>query len=370
MKKITVLHCFGKMNIGGAETMLMNIYRHLDREKYQFDFLVFQSGEGLYDKEIEELGGHIYILPNISNVGIIKYIRNLIGFFNSHPQYQIIHSHMDWIGGYIALAAAFAKKKKRIVHAHAVQSVFQDSFMKKIAISLSKILIELFATDKFACSREAADNLFLSKKEAYLIKNAIDLGTFIKKPEMDLFKEYQIQDDTLILGHVGSFSENKNQGFLIELVDILRKKGKKVILFLIGRESELCEQLKQRVRELSLEEQIIFTGVKTNIADYMNQFDMFLFPSYSEGLGIVAIEAQAARCQCLISDTIPTEVDMGLGLVTFLKLDDKEKWIDKIENYEKNTLSKEDIYRVMVRNGYDIKNSTKEIEEIYQGMQC
>lgn len=350
MKKISVLHCLGQLNVGGAETLVMNILRNIDRDKFQFDFLVFNNEPGFFDNEVKSLGCHIYFLPAISDVGIKKYICQLIRFFRK-KNIDIVHSHMDWQGGFISYAAFKSNIKKIVIHSHTNQELFEYNTMHKIIIKVNKYLIKRYATDLCACSKDAGISLF-DKKKFTIITNGIDVKKYIHPNQEkieQMHKELNIDKNDIVLGNVGSFSENKNQIFLLKILKKLVNEDKKYKLILVG-DGILKKQLEKEVKNNQLNENVVFMGIREDIPEIMHLFSIFLFPSKIEGLGIVAIEAQACGIPCIVSETIPKEVDMKIGLVKFKNLD-KYLWIEAIKeirrnNYQNIKISDDSIYSI------------------------
>lgn len=361
MDKIRVVHCLGKLNAGGAETLVINVLRNIDRNQFQFDFLLFDETPGFYDKEVKQYGCNLYYLPSMSKAGIHKYIGNMIKFFKQE-KINIVHSHMDWLGGFIAYAAHKAGVSKIIVHSHANQKMFDSNIQHHILINLSKYLIKKYATDCIACSTEAGKSLF--HKDFEVLFNGIDFDRF-QNPNMtvveNLKKEFNIKENDIVLGNVGSLSKNKNQIYLIDILNELLKVNKNYKLLLVG-EGTQRKDLEGYVNKLELNHSVIFAGIRSEVPELMKLFDIFLFPSIYEGLGIAAVEAQASEKLCIISTGIPKEVDMGLGLTHFIDLDKKE-WIKEIRKLE-NSKFKCDI-KHLINSKYGIKNSCKELEKIY-----
>lgn len=368
MGKIHILHCCGTMNVGGAETMVMNWFRNIDRDKFVFDFLVFTKEKGVFDDEIFSLGGKIYYVPRLGEAGIIGYIRNLVKILKKIPKIDVIHSHMDWQGGFIVFAAYLAGIKKRIVHSHAIQDMFQSNTLHCIMVWLGKKLIRMFATDRLCCSELAGKSLF-GKSKLVVIKNAIDLDKFKEINLIErkhLREQYKIAKDDFVLGCVGSISENKNQIFLLELLKDLKCNVK---LVLVGQ-GDMEQILKEKVKELRLKERVIFAGLQRDIPKFASMFDLFVFPSKREGLGIVAIEMQALGLQCVISKGVPMDVDMGLGLVVQVSLNNKNGWIHEIVKFSEEGVGASEcsweVRKKEIKNrGYEIKQSIRLLEKIY-----
>lgn len=325
----------------------------------EFEFLTFSSESGFYDQTVSEYGCSIYRLPSISTIGLYRYIKEMIHFFKSH-QVDVVHSHMDWQGGFIAYAAHKAGIKKIVVHSHANQKMFDVNFIYRLNIFLNKILINKYSTDCLACSKEAGESLFF--KDFVIIKNGIDTKKYIY-PDInkidDLRKEFMIKNDDIVLGHVGSFSNNKNQSFLIDILIELLKISSSYKLILVG-DGGTKEYIKEKVISNGLENNVYFAGLREEIPEMMNLFDIFLFPSKEEGLGIVAIEAQASGTRCVISNSVPKMVDMNLGLVKFEELN-TDKWTEDILKIGKNKINKStDIC------AFDIENTVNQLVKVYR----
>lgn len=365
MRQTRVIHCLGKLDAGGAENLFMNVAQKIDRTKMQFDVLLFDDSEGFYDEKVRELGINFYYTPSMKKVGICKYVQEMVSFFKSQ-EIDIVHSHMDWQGGFIAYAAHRAKVKKIVIHSHAKQSLFEKSIVYKCMIKLNQFLIRKYATNLCACSNEAGKSLF-GKEQFRIITNGIDMQRYINpnlKQIERLKNELTICENDIVLGHVGSFSENKNQSFLIELMEELLLKSSTYKLVLVG-DGDTKQQLENCTIQKGMSDNIIFAGVRSEIPEFMHLFDIFLFPSKLEGLGIVAVEAQACKCQCILSDTIPREVDLNLGNVKYLPLEDKRKWIKEIE--KKCTSDNIDVDDSKIEESiFNIKNTVQQLEELYQ----
>lgn len=361
MNKIKVIHCLGQLNTGGAETLVLNVFRKINKDKFQFDFLLFNNDPGFYDNEVKQLGGEIYYLPSISNVGIICYIRKMIAFFKEY-QPDIVHSHMDWQGGFIAYAAHKAGVKKIIVHSHANQKMFEVNFIYKLMIKINKRLIKKYANCCLACSKVAGDSLF--NKGYEIIFNGIDLDKFINinlKKMNDLKIEFGIKPNDIVLGTVGSLSENKNQIFLIEILSKLVKINENYKLIIVGEGKER-KKLESRVLQLGLNENVYFAGRRNEIPEIMHLFDIFLLPSKMEGLGIVVIEAQACGLKCIISDAIPKAVVINKNFVEFLSLI-QENWIRCIKNIKSNQISIKE--NELEDSEFNISKTCENLEKIY-----
>lgn len=358
MKKIRVIHCVGQLGMGGAETLIVNAFKYIDRDHFQFDFLVFNEQQGFYDDEVRKLGGNIYYLSSLSKVGVYQYIKQLKKFFRQE-QPDVVHSHMDWLGGFISYAAKQSGVKNVIVHSHANQKLFDSNIISKLLITFNKYLIYRNANQCLACSKIAGTSLFM--KEFQVLFNGIDTQKYIHpnlKKIQELREELRIKDDDIILGTVGSMTINKNHIFLLDIMAELKKTSNTYKLVLVGNGAEYAN-LKQKVKELDLMDDVVFTGIRSEIPELMNIFDIFLLPSITEGLGIVLVEAQVSGLACIVSNGVPKDVVIDEKLVQFLPFDNM-KWIENIKqslcikHHQNNDYMK-----------YDIQTTCKVLEKIY-----
>lgn len=369
-EKVRVLHCIGKMNCGGAETMVMNLYRHIDTQKVHFDFLAHAEGEGYYDAEIEEHGGQIYHIPSQGTLGPRAYVRRLKRFLQEEGPFDVVHSHLDWQGGFIALAAKLAGVKKIVVHSH-TSKLMNQSLVYQLLLRIQKLCIAWCATDYWACSGEAANFLFSSRlrnrAEQTVIPNAIALECYNGLDKDQLRKHLEIAERTLLIGQVGSLSTFKNQLFTLKLAKELKERGLdfKILLVGIGGE-DYTHTIQNQIQQDGLEDQVQMMGLREDIPEIMTSLDVLLLPSLFEGLGIVAIEAQAAGTPCLVSEGVPRAIDMGIGLVTYLSLEEPIKWIEQLSLYKiKQVSDLGHVHEAIRKRHYDIEEVAHSVECIY-----
>ncbi|PGO33399.1 glycosyl transferase family 1 [Bacillus cereus] len=360
---LRVLHVVVNMNRGGAETLIMNLYRNIDRSKVQFDFLTCK--EGVFDDEVVKLGGKVHRIPYVTDVGHRGYIKALNTFFSSHPQYKIVHSHMDKMSGLVLRSAKKAGVPVRIAHSHNTSS--EGGATAKIYKWYAGKSIGTCATHLLACSNAAARWLFADKADtARILKNGIDCDRFLFIPEMrkNVREELQLEQDALVIGHVGRFAHQKNHAYLIELFAQLTRFRPNSILLLAG-EGPLRMEIENQVRELNLEKHIRFLGIRADIERILQAFDVFVFPSIHEGLPLTLIEAQGVGLPCIISDAITKEVDLGMNLVEHVPLADKMAWIEKMKNIEISNFPREIPAQVFLEKGYDIKHTAELTQDYY-----
>lgn len=357
---IRVLHVVTHMNRGGLETMLMNYYRNIDRSQLQFDFLVHREKRADYDDEIESLGGRIYRMPPL-NPFDLKYRSQLQRFFLEHSEYKIVHSHIDCMSAIPLKAAKKAGVPVRIAHSH---SISQDKDAKYLLKLFYKMFIPNNATCLMACGEQAGKWMY-GAADFHVLNNAIDA----KQYSFDYETYYAVRtklgicDDEILVGHVGRFSPPKNHEFLVEVFAECVKINPKAKLLLVG-DGNLRQRIEEKVRMLGLAENVIFTGVRNDVARLMQAMDVFVFPSYYEGLGIVVIEAQAAGLPCLISDGVPIECKKT-NLVKQIPLSEGAKsWASVVMSVVGT--QRRDTYEEIKSSEYDIVENARKLQQFYE----
>ena len=269
---------------GGVESVVMNYYRNIDKEKIQFHFLCDEDSTDIPYEEIEKLGGKVIIVPPYQK--LFKYQKELYKIFKEN-NYKIVHSHISTLSVFPLRIAKKAGVPIRIAHSHSTSN--KKEWKRNLIKNILRPLSKLYANNYFACTEYAGKWLFgkkvVERKELNVINNAIDLKKFElnENTREDLRKELGIKEDTLIIGHVGRFMKQKNHEFLIDVFNELIKKNENSILMLIGQ-GPLLNDMKQKVRDLNIEDKVKFIGQVTNVEKYYNIMDVFLFPSIYEGL--------------------------------------------------------------------------------------
>lgn len=298
---IRILQCVNDMHRAGLETMLMNYYRNIDREKIQFDFLTHRPERSDYDDEIESLGGKIYYAPRLYPQNYPAYFSYMKDFFKKHPEYQIMHSHIDSMSYLPLLAGKKAGVPVRIAHSH---NTSIDKDFKYPLKQYFRFRITSAANHYLACGEEAGKYLF-GNKEFKVIPNAVDASKFYfnesvrqnKRKELGYTKEF-------VVGHVGRISYQKNHKFLIEVFNELQKLETNAVLMLVGV-GEKEPEIREQVKRLKLEEKVRFLGNRSDVNELYQAMDVFVLPSLFEGIPVVGIEAQFADLPCIFSDKIP-----------------------------------------------------------------
>ena len=355
---IRILQCVNRMDRAGLETMLMNYYRNIDRSEVQFDFLTHRSDNGAYDEEIKKLGGVVYHAPRLVPGNYIKYFIYMKKFFRNHPEYKIVHSHIDFMSFFPLLAAKMNNIKIRIAHCHT--SKLDLDFKLPIKF-FGKINMKKVATHYFACG-EVAGKYMYGKDDFTIINNAIDVEKFKYNEDVrnKLRRDFNISEDQVVIGNVGRYIYIKNQEFLIKLMNQLNDK--KYVLLLIGQgEDEI--KLKKMVSSYNLDNNVIFLSNRSDVNELYSMMDIFAMPSLFEGLPLVSIEAQSNGLYCLFSNGISKEV-MITPSAKMIDLKELDKWISLIKEYDKKRYQN-NLYLVR-KNGFDIKiEANKLINKYY-----
>ncbi|MGT2647325.1 glycosyltransferase [Streptococcus uberis] len=347
----------------GVISVLMNYYRNIDKNSVQFDFLYFIDSETSCQTEIEELGGHCYKIS--SPLKIIQFRKELKEFLNSKLEnYDILHIH-DWIFAMLVYSIArHFKKLKIIVHSHATR--YSDSLIASIRNRLMCIGLNKKIPYKFACSKAAGDFLF-KNNDYYVVNNAIDLSKFkyddfIRKK---IRSEFQLEDK-LVLGHVGAFVNQKNHIFLLEIFNELLKIHPESVLMLAG-DGVLRDIIENKAKQMNIYENIFFLGRRNDIENLYQVMDVFILPSFFEGLPMVGVEAQCSGLPVVFSSEISREV--GIGNYIFLDLNTSASvWaVEVLKLFEdsKCTMREEGYFNAQ-NNGFDIISEAKRLQIKYE----
>ena len=360
---IRVLNMFTIMDRGGAETMVMNYYRHIDRTKVQFDFLVHREQRGAYDDEIERMGGRIYRMCPVYPQNFSRYKRDLRTFFRAHPEYKIIHSHMSELGYFAFREAERQGVPVRICHAHNAPHGFDA---KMIIRTYFKKRMMPYLTHLFMCGEESGKWLYGEKNKSrfIMLNNAIDAAvySFDASKREEMRRQLDLTDE-LVVGHVGRFNPQKNHPFLLDIFTSLLKKEPDAVLLLVGG-GEGMPKIQAKAQELGIAERVRFLGVRSDVADLMQAMDVFVFPSLYEGLPVTMVEAQASGLPCIISDKVPPECILTEGLVNIVPLSaSPEAWAEKILTMR--VVPRTDRHEEIAAHGFDITTEAVKLQEFY-----
>ena len=369
---LRILNVFGRMDRGGAETGTLQVLRRIDKSKFQYDFLTLKEGQGYFDDEIKKYSSKIYQ---------IKYSKNLIIFYNKFKNlinkigpYSIIHSRVHHYSGFILFMAKRMGIPIRIAHSHSATppTTGINKIIRMPYFIITKLLIKKYATAGLAVSKVAANSLFGKEWDKnpkfHIIYTGIDLTPF-KNPLSNISKKaLGLPDNSIVIGHVGSFREAKNHPFLIEIMEELLKLNQHFHLLLCG-EGQLSEKIKTVVQLKGMDKNIHFLGLREDIPQLMlNVMDIFVLPSIYEGLPHVGVEAQAAGLPVIFSEKITREVNIIKSLVQYLPIDKGAQiWASAIMKRTKNINRTKlpEAYKLILNTEFDVNIGTKKLLDFY-----
>ena len=346
-----------KMDAGGAETFLMKLYRGIDKEKYQFDFCVSKKEKGFYDDEIKSLGGKIHYITSKSNI-LFKFFKSIYKVVKEENYKYVLRTSQSSLSALELLIAKFAGAKVTVFRSS--NSKTMGGLKNEIVHKLFSFLPKIAADVKIAPSDLAAKFMFgnraVNKNKVLILHNAIDYDTFAFSEEKRIKTRNDLNiKDEYVVGHIGRFTYQKNHDFLIEIFCEILKKRPDSKLLLIG-DGELKEQIIEKVKSKNIENKVLFLEIRKDIPELLSAMDVFVFPSFYEGMPNTIIEAQASGLSCVISDTITKQANIT-GLVKYISLDKyAEIWADTVlkcssESHKKYT--KDDF----ISHKYEIKSS-------------
>lgn len=354
---IRVLQCVNNMHRAGLETMLMNYYRNIDRSKIQFDFLVHREERADYDDEIESLGGRIFRAPRLYPQNYPAYFAYMRKLFREHPEYKIMHSHIDAMSYLPLLAGKMAGIPVRIAHSHSASIDRDAKYWIKQGF---RFMLPGVATHLLACGEKAGDFLFRNK-EYELIPNAIDASRFYfnvdirneKRKELNLEEKY-------VIGHVGRFSYPKNHEFLVDIFANVLEKEQNAVLMLVGT-GEKEAQIRKYVEQKKLTSSVLLMGNRSDVNELYQAMDVFVMPSLFEGVPVVGVEAQFSGLPCVFSDRVTGEVAFADNC-EFIGLEQSvETWAEHVLRFKTQGA------RTVPENAwFDVKNAHTRLEELYE----
>lgn len=360
-----ILEMTGSLNCAGIETLLVNVLKNIDRDKFKIDFLVVANKKYFYTDEVLKRGSKIYAYP------FKKVYKILIPFFFLKEifvllknKYDVVHCHFYFSSGIILFLAWLCGVKTRIVHSHNEREMFAPKPLRKIFTKIMQKIIDIFATEKIACSQKAGIALYGKKTKFKIINNGIDESKFKYNVNIrnKIRKEFNIENN-FVVGHIGRFDEQKNHVFLIDVFNEILKYKKNALLFLIG-EGILKDKIKEKVNSLKIENKVIFLNARNDVNEIYQAMDVFLFPSKYEGLGIVAIEAQCSGLPCFISDCIPKEV-IVCNTTTISLNKSANEWANIILEKTKE-LNRVDASEKIIGSGFSFTNTINDFEKLYE----
>ena len=363
---IRVLQVLGDLDHGGIQSMIMNLYRSMDKTQIQFDFIVHAEKHPVYYDEIIGLGGKIYKFPQFKGYNLSKIKKTWRKFFQEHPEYKILHSH---VRSYASLYIPIAKKNglKTIVHSH------NTSNGRGVGACVKKIMqypLRHQADYLFACSKLAGDWLFgkraVKRDNFKILRNAIEVEKYrFRQETRDRYRKELGLEDSAVYIHVGRLHPSKNHSFLLDIFREIHWRNHNSNLVLVG-DGDLRREIESKIKELNLADHVLVLGNRDDVSELLQASDCFLLPSKWEGLGIVAVEAQAASLKCICSENVPAEVNVS-DLCEFIPLRNKNEWIRHAMDLEYDR-DGYDRSQSVIKSGYDLKQTCHFLTDFYKGL--
>ena len=364
---IRVLHVIGALDRGGAETMIMNLYRAIDRTKVQFDFLVHEQRVCDYDEEIKDLGGEVFRgLPRFKVVNYSTYRDACRDFFSRHPEHPVVHGH---IGSCAPVYLREAKRQGRVTIAHSHSQKFPLS-VTELGFRALAYPVRRVADNFIACSMEAGVDRFgkavVEGDRFHLLKNAIDVDSYAGDPSAcERAKRSLGFAGVPLVGHVGRFDPVKNHLFLVETFSEVKRRIPDAKLLLVGR-GPFEGSVRQAVEDAGLEGDVVFFGVTDRVPDVLKALDAFVFPSFSEGLPMSVMEAQAAGVPCVLSTGVPELAVAVPFAVERLPLEaGAGAWADAVERALSKRFDRAEAAAAVRLSGFDIRDTAAWLESYY-----
>ncbi len=375
---VKILFVFNQLLIkGGTESVMLNIFDNIDQERFHIDFLLMHDTQNEDKTEasryLRKKGASIYYYTPLKS-GLFQSRKSLEVFFKSH-HYDIVHTHMNALGAEVLKIAKKYGVPVRVAHSHNTWHQLEIHGLKDLLhylyLEKERKQIRRVATHYIGCSEEAGEWLFGKKlcrtPEYFTFKNAIDVEKYQYNPEVrqKLRTEYHLEDQ-FVVGHVGRFDYQKNHVFLIHAFERLHQKNANTKLMLIGI-GEYFEKMQELVRQLKLEDSVLFLGKRSDVPQLLQAMDVFFMPSHFEGLPVSLIEAQAAGLKCLVSDQVSRQADIS-GNVQFLGIEenDLDHWVNAAVTMMKDKNDRRTPIEAIQENGYDMKFNIKQLEAFYQ----
>lgn len=365
MKQCRVLQVVSELNMGGIQAFLMNVYRNIDKNKIQFDFLIDDLPKGLFEDEILSLGGKIYrVTPRKKSISQNR--RDLNKFFKRHRDYICVHFHCSNLSYIEPLVAAHRNKVPvRIMHSHSTN--LPNGVMHKVLHIIHKRKLKSIVTDFLACSDLAGKWLYdgvVEEEKVVIIQNGIKVNDFLYNNEVrNEYREKLGVEKNVVFGNIGRFCEAKNHMFLLEVFNLIKNKIPNAVLILVG-DGELHEQVCKKINELRLQDKVFVLGARNDVPSILQALDYIIMPSKWEGFPVALLEEQASGLPCYVSDAITTQAKINSNVFYLPLQDGYGKWSDYIcATYSsQNRITN---VTAIKEQGYDISYTVKILEEIY-----
>ena len=355
---IRILHIVGAMYPGGMENFIMNLFRNIDRTRFQFDFIVHQQKDKDYTEEIEKLGGRVYLLPRLTRKPFsnLHRIRRLV----RENHYPMVIRHTA--NALVAPQLLAAKSAGAVTVCHSHNETDPQLRLHRIGQRLMRRAADI----RLACSEKAGHWMY-GDQSFEVIHNAIDIPRFAyhESKAAKIREEFHLEGRHAY-GNIANFIASKNHSYLLRIYREIIKLDPDAVCFCLG-EGDLRPQIEEEIKELHLEKRVILTGIRGDVPDFMSALDVLVFPSRFEGLPLTLIEAQAAGLPSLISDTITGDVIVTEGIVQQLSIElDPKEWAERAVLLAKEQSDRTCPYESIAAAGYDIRQLVQWYQEFIQ----
>jgi glycosyltransferase involved in cell wall biosynthesis len=362
-----ILHVLGKLDRGGVETWLVQVLRHIDRQKYQMDFLVHTTDPGAYDEEVRSLGARI--IPCLTPSNPLQYALNFRRVLREYGPYDVVHSHVHHYSGYVLMLAAVAGVQVRIAHSHTAAPEQSASAIRRAYLKLMRNLIKHHASAGIVVSSFAGNSLMPDWREDvrwHLLPCGIETKPFDAEVDhAQVRKQLGIRPGAPVVGHVGRFVGVKNHKLILRIAEELLKLEPRAVFLLVG-DGPLRPEIEGEISQRGLSEHFVIAGLRNNVPEILKgAMDIFLFPSEYEGLPIALMEAELAGLPCLCSDVIAPEAELVPGMVARLPLSaSPKKWAESLHRILKSA----EIWSVPrgIRRRHSIESSVSQLAALYE----
>lgn len=370
-EKIRVLQVTGSLRIGGLETVAVNLYRFCDRSKYAFDYVVYGDTVEPLEAVVEELGARVFHIP-YPHKGAGAYLKALKRIMADYGPYDVVHSHSLFNSGFVVKAAKEMNIPVRISHGHSDRRNTKVSLPRRLYNEAMRILINRYTTQKVACSEGAGKYLFGKKYDdsVYIIRNGVHVDSFQYDPDKGrkIKAEFGWEQNKLV-GHIGRLSPVKNQKRIVQVFAKAYQQDRSLRLLIAG-DGELKEELQAEIDRLGLTEVAVLAGTRTDVAQLLSAFDVYMMASHYEGVSISLIEAQSSGVHCLVSASAATPATRVTSCLNLLELSDSDEiWAEKLLQLayqDRATGSGEKVKE----SGYDIVQIVQNACRLYGGELC
>lgn len=364
-KPIRIAMIMGTMGGGGVESVVMNYYRNINKEKFQFDFIIDKDSSIVPELEIKKMGGNIYRINSYRNLN--KFFSDLKKIFVQN-HYLVVHSHINTLSVFPLFIAKKCGIPIRIAHSHSTAAPGETK--KNVMKKFLRLFGTRYATHFMSPTKYAGEWLFgkqIAENQLFVLNNAINLNKFdFSESTRKMMRiELGYTDEDFVVGNIGRLAWQKNQEYLIKIFSHILLINNNARLLIIG-DGPLKQHLVNAAEEYGVLKKVNFLSNRENIEDYYQAMDVFAFPSNYEGLGIVAVEAQISGLPIIVSKMVPSEAKISDNYISIPIEDDSVGlWTKSINRYANKDIRKAEI-RDEFLSLYDIKIQVEKLEVFYE----